>query len=183
MKARSVVGLILIVIVLRWLACSPEAERGPTKYLTNRVWVNKASSGPRDVVFHLMLGSAAKKRWGLLLNASSFRFMGDRIFYRLDGNQLTMVVPQDDAKAKFKVRTWPCKDAPKPFDLCLELRQGDRSVTLFSELKSRRMPGAEWLTEGGFDDDVAVDFSVDGRAESTPALVRRAGSIGFARPP
>ena len=134
MKLRVVFGLLITFLVMRWVGCEP-TDTGPVKHLTNRVWVNKAASGPRDPVFSFMLLSRMKRKLGVMMNASSYRFAGDLIMYKIEGNHLTIVVPQDDVKARFKVRTWACKDAPKPFDLCLELKRNGRSVVLYSERK------------------------------------------------
>lgn len=135
MKLRVGLALLVIIATLRWLGCDPNTERGPVKHLTNRLWMSKAPRDARDFVFHFMLGQKNKRRFGLMMNASSFRFMGDAINYRLDGHRLTLMVLQDEAKATFDVRTWACKDAPKPFDLCLELKRGRRAVVLYSQRK------------------------------------------------
>ena len=159
MKLRIGLGLLLIIATLRWLGCDPSADRGPVKHLTNRLWVNKAAKNPKDVVFHFMLARQGKHRFGLLMNASNYRFAGDAVQYRLDGQRLTLVLLQNGAKGTFNVRTWACKEAPKPFDLCLELKRGNQAVVLYSQRK--KAFDAEAVEAWPINTDAVADAEVD----------------------
>lgn len=109
-------------------------KKKPKVDLTNRVWRNKAPKDARDLTFHLVLFDKAKIRTGAMAHLSEWRMYIDRVRFGVDGNTLTIESPQDQTKTKYKVRTWPCKgEAPKPFDLCLELKRGMKKVTLYSE--------------------------------------------------
>ncbi len=144
MKRLFALGILLSILVLRWLACGSAPEKGPVKDLTNRIWVSKVTQDPREMVLHLVLFQKERRQNGVVVAASNFRFAGDVINYRLNGEQLTLGIPQDQTQVTFKVRTWACPEAPKPLDWCLELRQGDRALVLFSRRKSR-------LAENGSD--------------------------------
>jgi hypothetical protein len=57
----------------------------------------------------------------------------DLMTYRLEGKRLTVLKLQEGEKATYTARTWACKgEAPKGFDLCLELTGGDRPLRYFS---------------------------------------------------
>lgn len=157
MKLRIVLGFLLLVILLRWFACEPGTDRGPIKHLTNRQWVNKVPDGPKDMVFRLILLGRIKRKMGVVMNASNYRFIGDVIGYRVEGNRLTLTIPQDDAEVTFIARTWPCKNAPKPFDLCLELKRGRQSIILYSQRKA---------TFGADDFEALLSPTVDGAGEA-----------------
>ena len=143
MKLRIALVLVACVVVLRLLFGGPTITKGQVKNLTNRMWVSKVPEHDRDIVFFFALLEQNRNKVGLLMNASTYRFMGDIIRYRLDGDELTILVMQDETKAAFKVRTWECDDAPEPFDLCLELRRGGRSAVLYSE-KSETFDAADF---------------------------------------
>ncbi len=166
MKLRVVFGLLVMLLVLRWIACEP-TDSGPVKHLTNRLWVNKVAKGPRDMVFHLALMGRTKRRIGFVLNASRFRFMGEFLRYKLDGHRLTLKLPQDKAELTFKVRTWACKEAPKPYDLCLELKRDDHTMVLYSQRKAT--VGVETLEALGIDVEAAM--GVDGDGPTTTDVV------------
>lgn len=136
MKIRLVIGLLLLVVFIRWFGCEPATDKGPVQFLTNRVWVDKAATHPRDMVLRFALLGQVKRKVGLVMASSQYRFGGDIVHYRLDADRLTLIIPQTNQRATFKARTWACKDAPKPFDLCLELTHGGRSTILYSERKS-----------------------------------------------
>lgn len=112
-------------------------RKAPGAELVNRLWVDKKAANARDLTFHLMLVEKAKQRVGAAAHTSAWRFHVDRLRFSLDGAKLTLESPQDGTKATFKTRTFPCKGkAPAPFDLCLELKHGRRTVTLYSEKAS-----------------------------------------------
>ena len=117
---------------------APHAQRpAPGVQVVNRVWVNKVPKNDRDVVTHLVLLDRMKQRVAGVAHVSSWRLYVDRLRYRLDGDTLHLESPQDQTKATLKFRTWACpKEAPAPFDLCLELRDGRRKVTFYSERAS-----------------------------------------------
>ncbi|MEL7369122.1 MAG: hypothetical protein AAFN74_09445 [Myxococcota bacterium] len=153
MKIRIILTLGLLFLLFRWVGCGPAPGRGPASHLLNRVWFDRLPVDARDMTINLFLldKKVDKKRakFGVVGQASKFQYSFNALKYRLEGNKLTFHFLQADEKATFKVRTWPCKEAPKPFDLCLELRRGDRSAMLYSSRKQRfgrRHDAAESMT-------------------------------------
>lgn len=135
-KLRTLLGLLAALMVFRWVSCGPadEGPKGPR--LTNRVWVDKVAEGPRDPVLHFVLVEKGQKRRGVIAQVTKFRMMADQLRYKQNGRKLTLVVPQDDRKMTFKTKVWRCGDAPRGFDLCLELRAGSRALRLYSKRKA-----------------------------------------------
>ena len=140
LKSPYVVGALLLLAVLRWFACAPTTHRGPTKFLTNRVWFSRMPKNGREPAVHLALFEQMGKKGGAVVVGSAFRFMVDVVDFEVRRGKLTLTVLQDKKRATFKARTWACKTAPRPFDLCLELERQGRTVTLFSSRKMRIGP-------------------------------------------
>lgn len=112
-----------------------EDQRKPKdKYLLNRVWTKKipGSSNARSTTFRLALLDKAKQRLGFVSDMSSWRVYAELLRYRVERNRLTVEFPQNNLKHTFSFRTWRCKDAPKPFDLCLELKGKEGRTVLYS---------------------------------------------------
>lgn len=108
-------------------------KKNPLALLTNRIWQNKTPKNDRDLAFHLGLFEKAKVRTGLTGHISAWRYHFDSVRFRTKGDTLVIESPQDRTVTHFKSRIWSCKgEAPKPFDLCLELSKGNRKVRLYS---------------------------------------------------
>jgi hypothetical protein len=61
--------------------------------------------------------------------------MTDALGFKLDEDSLRLVMLQDEKVIEYKAKTWSCKgEAPKPFDLCLELRGKDGVIKMYSGL-------------------------------------------------
>jgi hypothetical protein len=70
---------------------------------------------------------------GVISHGSQWRVHADVLLWRLEGDLLRTRFPQDDRRYDLKARTWECEGrAPEPFQLCLELRRGDRVLRFFS---------------------------------------------------
>lgn len=73
-----------------------------------------------------------------------------------------MEFPQDGRKATFTTRIWSCKgEAPKPFDLCLELRKDGAKLVLYSHAKSSKAQ----QNLPAFDDRALVQTGLDSACE------------------
>ena len=72
-------------------------------------------------------------RFGAVGRSSAWRHVLEIFKWHREDSQLTLFFPQERTKAQFDIRTWDCKgEAPRPFELCLELSRGHRSVTFYS---------------------------------------------------
>ncbi|MEM7678169.1 MAG: hypothetical protein AAF449_19430 [Myxococcota bacterium] len=156
MKTRIILTIGLLILLFRWLGCGPVPGRGPASHLLNRVWLDRLPANDRDMTVNLFLfdKKVKKGKAGVVGVASKYQYNFNVVKHRLEGGKLTLHFLQADEKATFKVRTWPCSEAPKPLDLCLEIKQGDRSMIMYSSRKQRfkvrreaaeaMMPADEW---------------------------------------
>ena len=136
-KLRRILGLALVLLVIRAVACGNDDERPPVRSeLTNRVWVDKVPEGPRDMVVRLALVDKGKKRRGVVMSASRFRVVAEQLRYRIEGKRLTLELPQEKRKLTFKTRVYRC-DGPGAYDTCLSLKAEGRTIILYGRSKSR----------------------------------------------
>jgi hypothetical protein len=97
-------------------------RRAPTEKLINQLWVERLPTNPRDMVWHLVALDRNGRHFGALGRASRWRVHSDGFVWRQQGDQFSFVTPQNRCRSTLKTRTWKCEgQAPKPFDLCLEL--------------------------------------------------------------
>ncbi len=110
------------------------AEGSAANLLPNQVWIDRVPESDRDMITHLLvLDHPRARNFGLIGHSSQWRHHLEVMRWRLDGERLGLVFPQDRRQAKLKARTWECGgEAPEPFDLCLELSNGDRKLRMFS---------------------------------------------------
>ncbi|MEZ4236562.1 MAG: hypothetical protein R3F59_10480 [Myxococcota bacterium] len=111
------------------------------KLLANRVWAERAPRDDRDMVLYFVPIQIGSKRSGVMQRSSRYAFGGELFAWSREGDALLLDVPQRARTFKVPVRTWKCgtNEAPKGFDLCLELGSGDEKVRLYSR-KGWRMP-------------------------------------------
>jgi hypothetical protein len=127
------------------------ADRNRIERLSNQVWIDHAPRNERDVVRHLVLLERANRRLGVAGQASRFRLQQDMLVWNVEGNNLRVLLLQDQQRVTVQARTWTCVgEAPKPFELCLELKRGDRAVRYYSK--------REWVVRPR-GDGVAADVS------------------------
>jgi hypothetical protein len=145
---------------------------GPDK-LINQLWVERMPANPRDMVWHFIAVEHEDHRIGALGQASNWRVHVDRFLWRQQGDQITIFTPQTRCRSTLKARTWKCAgDAPKPFELCLELTGGGKSFRYYSRNDWSVRP------KGQLDDDEVAFASsalqsaqpTDGDDESTAEL-------------
>lgn len=144
-----------------------------TEHLVNQFWIERVAADERDQVHHFVLVDGNRGRAGVTGRASRWRVGADVFVWRLDGNLLRMRFPQDDKRLGLRVRTWRCAgQAPRPFELCLELQRNGRSARFYSRkdwvvkpgtaatgdpLLSTMEPALEALSRAPQDADPRVD--------------------------
>jgi hypothetical protein len=73
------------------------------------------------------------RRLGIYGMSSAWRTRTEGFRWSLAGDTLSVELPQDGTRTRARVRTWPCRgEAPRPFDLCLEWRSGQKTGRLYS---------------------------------------------------
>jgi hypothetical protein len=151
MKRKKLRRLLLLaaIIYILWKIVSGcyayfagAGESSGTDKLLNRVWISNLPDDPRKPAYVLLFVDKAKQRLGASVTGTAYKHLTEMLSYTLEGDQLTVVHLQDNKTVKWKARTWTCKgEAPKPFDLCLELKGDVANVKLYS--------GIDWVIRSG----------------------------------
>lgn len=160
---RSVILTVTLLLGagLLWAAVGADALKGQPQ-ISNRIWVDRVPSSPRDLTLQLVLVDKAKLRGGVISQVSQWRWNAERMRYKTKGSRLTMEFPQDGRKTTFTTRIWSCKgEAPKPFDLCLELKKGGAKLVLYSHAKG----GLSQQNLLGFDGGPLVQSGLDSECQ------------------
>ncbi|MBK6919812.1 MAG: hypothetical protein IPH07_20620 [Deltaproteobacteria bacterium] len=132
------VGLLGVAGVGAWMLGQrmfggDDAVAESAKHAVNQVWIERLPTDQRDMVHHLVLVRHARGRIGAVGRSSQWRHFVELFQWGLEGEKLSVFLPQEQQKASLRVRTWECADeAPEPFELCLELGSGKRTQTLYS---------------------------------------------------
>ncbi|MBI2378282.1 MAG: hypothetical protein HYV07_30050 [Deltaproteobacteria bacterium] len=152
LKKLATIALVVWFLMKLIGACSgPEATKNPLAYLVNRPWVDHVPKSDRDLVTHLMLFEQRSIRLGVVGQASRWRTIRDHLRFKIEGEKVVMEFPQEQKKISFHAKTWTCKEAPEPFDLCLELAHpGKKPIRLYSRSRWR-------FQEEGIDADEVPD--------------------------
>ncbi len=115
------------------LAADDDDEAASTRHVVNQVWIERAPEGPRDMIGHLVLVDVPDGRIGVAGRSSQWRHMIELFQWGLEGHRLSVFFPQQRTKGQLNVRSWRCEgEAPEPFELCLEISNGNRSAVFYS---------------------------------------------------
>lgn len=145
---------ILVALAIFFVAsCSSSTSDAPDQQwalVQNHFYIDHLPKNDRDMVKDIaFVDHEDAGKFGVRAMTSRFRFFVDALAWKRNGNQVAYRVLQtnDDVRATF--RAWRCKkgDAPGQLELCLELRQGDRTMRYFSR--------PDWIIENAGDADVA----------------------------
>ena len=103
------------------------------KRLVNQLWIERMPRDERDLIHGGVLVDHDGNRVGVVGRGSRWRIHQEIFVWRLDGDKLRTRFPQEGTHYDLQVKTWECEGkAPKPFQLCLELRRGQRVLRFFS---------------------------------------------------
>lgn len=141
-------------------ALSDDAETAAAKHAVNQVWIERLPADQRDMIGHFVLVDHKQGRIGAIGKSSQWRHFFELFQWGLEGDRLSVFLPQDKVKAQLQVRTWKCAgEAPEPFELCMELTSGRKSAKFYSR--------TDWVIEPH---DVAG--SIEGLVEESPELAQ-----------
>lgn len=119
-----------------WIADAPSAPSDAV----NRVWLERLPKNQRDIVGHFVMIDHEGRRFGATGRSSRWRHDVEVFKWALEEDRLVQVFPQTRAKVKSKVEAGRC-DAPRPFDMCLELTSSAGKTTFYSR--------HDWVIEPG----------------------------------
>ena len=127
-SSRSWVSLAVILILVAvgwwWFTHRDDGARDEQEIsdsssdVFDRVWIDTKPHAYTDYVQAFVVLSDIPL--GIFQKSSSYRAELEVFEYAHKGNQLSVVFPQDDKKAKFGFKVTACDDLP-PFDMCLSL--------------------------------------------------------------
>lgn len=100
----------------------------------SRLWIERVPRDARDMIHQIVfLDDDRAGQIGVRLHGSSYRRLFDAFSWSRRGSALKMLLLQDERTTDARFRAWQCAgEAPEPFELCLELREGPRVRSYFS---------------------------------------------------
>ena len=132
----------LILAMVAMVGCSQAQDWSLAE---NRMWIERMPAGPKDMVKQLAFVNDEGQRVGVDAKSSRYRMMLDLFMWEQQGAEVRMVYPQTDTRLIKKVRAWKCAgEAPRPFELCLELgaqRYFSREDWVIRDLAHASAPG------------------------------------------
>ncbi|MEZ4444622.1 MAG: hypothetical protein R3B72_36445 [Polyangiaceae bacterium] len=155
-KSRWMWWLLPALAVGGWLWGRDRGVEGDR--VENQLWLAALPKSDRDMVDHLVLIDHERGRFGVGGRSSTWRHEVEIFKWAREQDQLMRLYPQTRKLVKGKVRAWSCKgDAPRPFDLCLEIAEGGATRRYYSR--------EEWVVQPG-----SVAESLEAIARETPEL-------------
>jgi hypothetical protein len=138
--------LVAVVIYLVWKFLSGligGPETAGADHLINQLWIERLPKDQRDHVHHVLLAEIRKQHFGHVGYSSAFHIDSNAVQWRIERDTLTLHYMQADKVRNYRVRTWDCgREAPKPFNICLELDGDGKRERYYSrdDWKIRDMP-------------------------------------------
>jgi hypothetical protein len=171
LKLLGILSILVAVGYGGWQAYERWRPHSPTERLVGQIWIERVPRDDRDQIHQLLLiEDKARGRLGVTGRSSRWRVRADLLQWRLQGTRLTVRYPQENQRLHFNVRTWRCgREAPSPFELCLELECNGRRARFYSRedwvVRPPRGAGPDSGEPPG-----AVDAMLDalGRAPTAP---------------
>ena len=141
--ALALVGACAVGAYSLGSALLGDDEAEAAKDLINRPWIERVPEDSRDMIGHLAVIDHPQGHFGATGRSSNWRHFIEVFKWQLRGDELQLYFPQEEARGAVKVRTWACEgEAPKPFDLCLEIKaRNGRAMTLYSRHDWEIRPG------------------------------------------
>jgi hypothetical protein len=125
-----VLGLVALGGVAAWRALD-SGEDAAGDRVENQLWISALPKDDREMIDHLVLVDHEDGRFGVRGRSSAWRHDVEILKWGREKDVLLLFFPQTRSKAKWTVRQWSCAgEAPKPFELCLEIK-GDGARKLF----------------------------------------------------
>lgn len=137
-------GALVMMGGLAWVGASwlTDAPATPDDAV-NRVWLERLPKSQRDIIGHFVMIDHEGQRYGATGRSSRWRHDVEVFKWALEEDRLVQVFPQTRTKVKSTVEAGRC-EAPRPFDMCLELRSSAGTKKFFSR--------HDWVIEPGSDE-------------------------------
>ncbi|HEY4220677.1 MAG TPA: hypothetical protein VGO62_05025 [Myxococcota bacterium] len=132
---RSLVVGALVTAAMSLAAChsADDAPEQQWSLVQNHFYIERMPKSERDMVKDIaFIDHEDAGKIGIDAVASRFRFVVDTLKWQRRGNTINMRVLQSQQDRSATFRAWRCKDKA-PFELCLELKNGDRTMRYYSK--------------------------------------------------
>jgi hypothetical protein len=107
------------------------------------VGIERRPQDQRDMVRNVLLLDHPRGRVGVTGRSSAWRHDLELFHWALERDHLLLRFPQSGNKEQRALRVWRCAgEAPKPFDLCLELTTANGRERYFSREDWQIEPGS-----------------------------------------
>lgn len=147
MRLFSVVALVVGLLLAQRMFKRDDAE-----LFFNRLWVERMPKDERDMVTRFLTVRDNDLDVGAFVVASQWRTFIEIFLFSVDGNTLKLEFPQPRTKISGTFRAWKCEgSAPKPFELCAELKAGKSKLMLYSMEDWVIEPGSRTMENGPID--------------------------------
>ena len=134
------------------------SDEGAGDHVANQLWLAKLPKSDRDMVGHIVLLDQKRGRFGVAGTSSTWRHELELFKWAREEDRLMRYFPQSRKRTKSKIRTWNCEgEAPRPFQLCLEISSGGSKQLFYSR--------EDWVVKPG-----EVAESIEEIATDTPEL-------------
>jgi hypothetical protein len=112
---------------------SSDDDTASARHLANQVWIERMPQGERDMIGHLGFVDHPRGKMGWVGRSSQWRHFAELFHWSIKGDEVSLYLPQEEVRGKLHARTWKCKgEAPRPFELCLELSANGRKMRYYS---------------------------------------------------
>jgi hypothetical protein len=136
MRAPRLLVVVLAVLVAPLASsCDTAPARPGTDWsLTmNRVWISHLPKSETEFARTLIFLEKPEFRIGGDVEASSWRIVTDLFEWKKTLTGADVRFPQFERDERWTLHAWKCKDdAPRPFDLCLVVKDGEKERRFFS---------------------------------------------------
>lgn len=147
----SLTGAVLALSsIAAWVSVTEPVEEPAKPRFANHVWVDRLPKDARDRVRVLVPVRKGARTVGVAHHSSRYSVHAERFTFGRKEGKLELRFLQTRTKKRVDARVWRCEGrAPKPFQLCLELRDGGRRHMLYSRDDWDPRQGPDILTRLG----------------------------------
>src|SRR5262245_2386320 len=140
MKKLLVVLLVVgtAVAAWRWRSGSTEATATDSKLVFNRVWIDHMPKNDKDTI--QVFAAITEEPLGIFQATSVWKGAFEMFVYESSGDEIRMVFPQTNDRAKVKAKARACNDK-RDMDYCLELDGSSRGVKRYYSRKGWEIDG------------------------------------------
>ena len=97
----------------------------------NHFYIERLPKDARDMIHQIAFVEDEGERFGARIHASQFRWLIDTFAWSRSGNEVKSLILQSKREVRSVFKAWRCQTGP--FELCIEIREGDRTRKYYSK--------------------------------------------------